>query len=294
MKKRVGNIIVRKPFSEKNVKHNHYIHMNENYQLYMLLKGDVTFSIDGYLYPLKQYDMLIINNKSIHRVLVNEEKEYERLYIYLNADYFRQFCTREYDFLSIFDRTMEKAFSNKIDQDIVRKYKLDESFRLMYEYYISQQPESRVQMFSLLLHILVETNRAYEECRLLERNDAGGSTGHDEKINDIIRYISENLTTKITLDELTRQFYMSKYYLCREFKRTTGFTVFDYIRYKRMLNAKMLIRNGHPISEVWCELGYEDYSNFYRTFKKTTGMSPKQYLEKVGRTHGLYDENYKK
>ena len=104
----------------------------------------------------------------------------------------------------------------------------------------------------------------------------------NDKINDIIRYISDNLTTKITLDDLTQKFFLSKYYLCHEFKRNTGFTVFDYIRYKRVLDAKMRLQNGQPISEVWCELGYVDYSNFYRTFKKTVGMSPKEYLEKLG------------
>lgn len=103
----------------------------------------------------------------------------------------------------------------------------------------------------------------------------------NENINDIIRYVSDNLEEKITLDDLTKKFYLSKYYLCHEFKRWTGVTVFEYIRYRKILSAKMRFQNGESIGEVWEKLGYTDYSNFYRTFKKTTGISPKEYVERL-------------
>ena len=150
----------------------------------------------------------------------------------------------------------------------------------MLEYYSASLPEKEVLLTSLLLRMLLDVNRVYDESRQREMEEEDSLT-HSEKIDDIVRYISEHLEEKITLYDLTKRFYLSKYYLCHEFKKVTGFTVFDYIRYKRILSAKTKFQNGQPINEVWRDLGYEDYSNFYRTFKKITGMSPKEYISSV-------------
>jgi len=280
MKRKNANIVVRKHLAMENSTHNHMVHMNDNHEIYIMLQGDVTFSIDGRLYHLEPYDMLVISNQEIHCVMVNNECAYERIYIYFKPEYLRQFSTKEYNLLELFDQRDERA-GNKIDHELVRKYGLEKDFEQMLCYYKSTQPDNQVRMASLLIKMLADINLAYEENRLLGKTEKE-QPNQNEKINDIIRYISDNLTTKITLDDLTQKFFLSKYYLCHEFKRSTGFTVFDYIRYKRVLDAKMRLQNGQPISEIWCELGYVDYSNFYRTFKKTVGMSPKEYMEKLG------------
>lgn len=279
MKKKTENITIRRRYTEKEARQNHVVHMNDNYELYMLLKGESTISIDGQMYPLKPYDVLMISNKEIHRVFVNSRYDYERIYIYFNADYFRQFGGREYNLLSMYDRR-PGGTGNKINNEIVKKYKIDEDFRYLHELYQSELPEKKVLMTSMFLKMLVSVKQAYEENEIVTAGEEN-NPNHNEKINDIIRYISENLNEKISLDELASRFYLSKYYLCHEFKRATGFAVFDYIRYKKMLSAKMRLQTGQSISDVWCELGYEDYSNFYRNFKKATGISPKEYVEKI-------------
>lgn len=279
MRKKTENITVYRRFNEKHEKHNHMVHMNDNYELYMLLEGEASISIDGQMYPVKPYDVLMITNKEIHKVFVNEDYNYERIYVYFNADYFRQFSSRECNLLSAFDHRIG-GVGNKISREIVRKYKIDEDLLKMHQLSNSDLPEKKVLMTSTFLRMLVSVKQAHGECEVNTVGDEE-SQYYNEKINEIIRYISENLNDKITLDELATRFYLSKYYLCHEFKRTTGFSVFDYIRYKKMLEAKMRLQTGQSINEVWCELGYEDYSNFYRNFKKATGISPKEYVAKV-------------
>lgn len=281
--KKGKSIVVRRNYTPaQDSEQKHFLHMNDNHELYMLLQGDATFSIDGRVYHLEPYDVLLISNQETHCVMVNHEMAYERVCIYFRPEYFQQFCTREYNLLKIFDNDGHMRDGNKIDHENVKKYGLDKYFLQMHECYDARQPERNVVLTSLLLQMLLELNKAYEESRLLERAE-DKSRSHSEKIDDIIRYISENLSEKITLDDLTKRFYLSKYYLCHEFKRATGFTVFDYIRYKRILSAKTRLQDGQLINEVWRELGYEDYSNFYRTFKKITGMSPKEYIDSVGK-----------
>jgi len=294
--KKSKNIVVRKKYTmPQEGELNHVLHMNDNHELYMLLQGDVTFSIDGRLYHLEPYDVLLISNQEIHCVMVNNTVPYERISIYFRPEYFRQFCTREYNLLRIFDNGGHMTDGNRIGHEDIKKYGLDQYFWQMYECYSTKSPETGIQLVSLLLKMLLEVNRVYEESRLAEGAEDGSHSrsSHSEKIDDIIRYISENLAEKITLDDLTRKFYLSKYYLCHEFKRATGFTVFDYIRYKRILSAKTKLQEGLLINEVWRELGYEDYSNFYRTFKKITGMSPREYVDSVGKRKNETDRETK-
>lgn len=86
-------------------------------------------------------------------------------------------------------------------------------------------------------------------------------------IDNIISYINENYTKKITLDILSEKFYISKYHLCRIFKETTGLTVLEYIRRKRILYANELINSGYSMNEASFLSGFNDYSSYYRTKK---------------------------
>lgn len=280
--KKSKSIIVRKQYTPPQEKEEkHLVHMNERHELYMLLQGEATFSIEGRLYHVEPYDVLLISNQEIHCVMVNSELPYERVYIYFKPEHLQTFCTKEYNLLRLFEHDGRPAEGNKIDHESVIKFGLDKYFLQMYEYYSAKLPESGVLLTSLLLRMLLDLNHVYDESRQVEAKE-DETPSHSEKIDDIIRYISEHLSERITLDDLTKKFYLSKYYLCHEFKRVTGFTVFDYIRYKRILSAKMKFQNGQMINEVCRELGYEDYSNFYRTFKKITGMSPKEYMDSIG------------
>ncbi len=277
--KKERNILVKRSYTPpQENRDEHYLHMNDTHELYMLLDGDVSFNIDGRNYHMEPYDVLLISNQEIHCVMVDHTRAYERVRIYFWPDCLRQYCTKNYNLLRFFNGEGNVKGSNKIGHEIIQKYGLDKDFLRMNEFYEARLPERDVQLMCLLLKMLLNLNRAYEENSMAD-NPEGKNYEQNEKVEDIIRYISENLSKRLTLDDLTKKFYLSKYYLCREFKRVTGFTVFDYIRYKRVLTAKTKLQNGQPINEVWRELGYVDYSNFYRIFKKISGMSPREYVD---------------
>ena len=103
---------------------------------------------------------------------------------------------------------------------------------------------------------------------------------YDEIIIDILKYINVNLQKKITLDILEAEFHINKYYICHLFKKNTGFTVIEYIIYKRIMRAEELLISGTPIIDVSSQVGFGDYTNFYKSFKKILGISPKKYMNR--------------
>lgn len=106
------------------------------------------------------------------------------------------------------------------------------------------------------------------------------STGEGKEYNEdelgarVARYLNRNIDKNISLDKLAARFFVSKYHLCRAFKKYSGTSVHAYINQKRILYAKQLIEAGETASVVAYKVGYGDYSAFYRAYKSIVGKSP--------------------
>ena len=84
----------------------------------------------------------------------------------------------------------------------------------------------------------------------------------------------------LTLEELAAASNYSVSYISRVFKQMTGQTLVQYILEKRILIAKQLIGQGAALGEAARQVGFPNYSYFYRCFTKAEGMTPKEYLKR--------------
>lgn len=67
-------------------------------------------------------------------------------------------------------------------------------------------------------------------------------------------------------------------YLSKVFKRGTGTTVTKYITDLRISKSRQMLDSGnYTISEIAAATGFNDYFYFLKTFKKATGVTPRQY-----------------
>lgn len=90
----------------------------------------------------------------------------------------------------------------------------------------------------------------------------------------ILRYINENIDQHLSLERIARHFFVSKYYLCRAFKKHNGISIHGYMNQKRVLMAKQLIESGQTASGAAYRVGFGDYSAFYRAYVKVVGKPP--------------------
>ena len=93
----------------------------------------------------------------------------------------------------------------------------------------------------------------------------------------MLAYIEDNLHTPITLAKVADRFYVSESTVSQTFRRKMGVSFYRCVTQRRLIAAKKLILEGHLLEQIAEETGFCDYSAFYRAFKQTYGISPRQY-----------------
>ncbi len=109
----------------------------------------------------------------------------------------------------------------------------------------------------------------------------GASSEKDERITGILNYIQENYLN-VSLDDLSKEFYLSKPYLSKFIKEKSGMTFGENVQKIRLKKASSLLKNGNmKIEKVAESVGYPSVEHFNRQFKKKYGMTPVQYRNKA-------------
>jgi AraC-like DNA-binding protein len=97
----------------------------------------------------------------------------------------------------------------------------------------------------------------------------------DGRIQAILSYIADHLADPLSLDNISRNFNISKGHLCVLFRRETGATVVRHIRLMRLEETRRKIVRGMPVEEAAFSAGFNDYSNFYRAYRTCFGAMPR-------------------
>lgn len=102
--------------------------------------------------------------------------------------------------------------------------------------------------------------------------------GYKENIKKVIDYMNENYTTGVSCTELSNLIKMDKYRFIRIFKSQTDKTPYEYLLDLKIEKAKKMLKaRDYTITEISMICGFSSHSHFTSTFKKKTGLSPKEY-----------------
>ena len=107
----------------------------------------------------------------------------------------------------------------------------------------------------------------------------------DNRIDQILRYINNNLDKPLSVTDLAEQFHLHPTHFIRFFKEKTGQTPANYIRIRRLETAKILLESTDLyISAIMEKIGFNDESQFSKQFKKYYSLSPRNYREYFRKT----------
>lgn len=97
-------------------------------------------------------------------------------------------------------------------------------------------------------------------------------------IHKIYEYIRVNIDQKITLEDISKEVYLSKNYISTMFKEHTGQSLTSYINTVRINKSKKLLLEGDcSLSQIAGLCGFDDQSYFTNVFKHIVGISPNKF-----------------
>lgn len=104
-------------------------------------------------------------------------------------------------------------------------------------------------------------------------------SGKDSEMMHRVRaFIDDHYAENLSLAFIAEQFHLSEYYLARQFRKYTSFTINNYIVSCRIGEAqRRLIHEENRIDEIAALCGYSNLSYFYTSFRKNVGCTPAQF-----------------
>jgi len=252
--------------------HQEFHKHHDMYEIYFFLSGDVHYFIEKQVYPLQYGDLLIMHSNELHRPNFQSKKQrYENVVIHFNPKLTEAFSSPQFDLLACFtNRVMGEQNRMRLNpqqiDDIMKLYERMEVHRSQ------AKAGSEVLYVATFIELLVFINRLFQN-----QGNHKEQGMLPDKLASLLTYIDENLEHDLSLDVLEQVVFMNRSYLCRLFKKHTGSTIHEHILFKRIAKAKQLLREGCTVTDACQLVGFNDYSNFIRTFKKAVGLPPRQY-----------------
>ncbi len=130
----------------------------------------------------------------------------------------------------------------------------------------------------IFLHILHELSSCDYTVLNKQSSYAGLSHSDKERINAVMAYIVENFQEAISLKEASSIANMTSHAFCKYFKKLTRKTFIEAVNdYRIDYATRQLINTEKAVSEIGFASGFNDVSNFHRTFKRRLNLSPHNY-----------------
>ena len=234
-------------------------HLN-SYLFFTVLSGSGQFTYCGRQHTLHANDCIFIDCNRPYSHCSSETDPWELMWVHFNG---RQ-ASCYYGFYesilphAVFHTELQTDFITTL-QTVIQLQKIND---LRSEFLISK----------LLTDLLT---------LCITRNDSASSQESTEKLEQVRDYLDVHFAEKISLDSLAEEFYISKFYLAREFKKYYGVTIGDYLRTRRVTHAKELLRfTDKPIDEIAGLCGIPDSNYFSKMFRKSEGYSASEYRKK--------------
>lgn len=255
-------------FHSKQNNPNFNIHTHDSCEILLCVSGGKNFLIDDKVYSINDGDVFVMNQFEAHKITFLPDCEVERYTAQIHPQFIFSASTDMTDLSQCFYMRKDGT-SNRIPLSSEES----EHIRGLFEEFSKESSYGDdIIKNTVMIRILTFLNEKFLTCCVSSPDRV-----QNVPLNKAILYINEHLSDDLTLEKIAKCSYVSVNQLCKLFKSTLGTTVLKYIIGKRISQAKKYLKSGKSVSETAFLCGFNDYSNFIRTFKKEVGISPGKY-----------------
>lgn len=225
-------------------------HCHSQYELIAVSEGHINMMIEGRLYHLNADQAILIPPLSYHTVTASKKGVYKRV-------------TALFDHEAI-PEVIKNKLSNNMPVAIVFPTDQIDNLKRACQ---AENPEFFTPLVDSIMVLMM-----YESMEASPVDNENNVV--NELLFQILSYIDNHLGDKISLDELAAYTARSKSSICHLFQEQMNISPKQYILQKKLALAAKLIRNGTPATVAAMQIGYENYSDFYRIYLKYFQKAP--------------------
>ncbi len=235
-------------------------HCHENYEIIFVLRGAGKYVVEGEQYDLSPETLVLFRPGEFHYVNVRRDEPYERCVLHFSPEVLG-------GVLATLPEGERRPFGEATfytgSELLLPAAPLFERLSRLSALPRADAEAMASLLFSELVLLLLLASPQERKKTLAEPLGAR-----------VIRYVNAHIAEPLSLDAIANEFYVSKYYLCRAFKRHNGISILGYINTKRVMMARQMIESGEVAAVVSERVGFSDYSTFYRAYRKAYGRAP--------------------
>ena len=247
------------------------VHWHDEFEIIYVRSGFLTVSISGESYIGKTGEAFVVSPGNLH--LMGSQSGTVDYYTFLFPLKYISFRTDD----MLDEKLLEPLNSGHLMICPRVKDTAKELCEQLIEIYEAKKDESeskittQVRTKIILLQFILEM---WKKGFVIENDTSGRNTVEKEMVS----YIQQNFTGKISLREFGEQFHLSEKYISRYFKEHFHITLSQYVTYPRLEHAKQLLQDTDiPVTDVAMQSGYQNVSYFIRSFQKAYAVSPLKY-----------------
>lgn len=252
------------------------LHSHTYYEMIFVRSGNLQYLVGTERYRIRRGDILLVAPGISHRPLFLDTlvEPYDRYVVWMSEEFAAQVKENWPRVRSMPDRAVMLRTAELTDNAVSVWENL---FHRGVEEAQRRAAGWQAAVYANTLNILVELYRTIVKDAMptppLEK---------PELLDSIMAYVEDHLAEKITLETTARSFLVSESTISQLFRKRMGVSYYRFVTQRRLIAAKNLILSGVPMGEVAENVGFADYSSFYRAFKQEYGISPTHFRELQG------------
>jgi len=231
-------------------------HFHSFFELYYLESGERYHVLPDSVVLLKAGDLVLFPPSSMHHSYGKSDVPFDRIVVYFRPE-------------AVLSEGLLKELGRKTIVCSVSgsgRYSVQNLLTMLLKETEAPEPHSAEYKKSMLNMLLVTVLRNAEMKKVRKEKDLTAKIAH---------YIYCHYAEDIDLESLSREFYLSRFYMCRKFREETGSTIIRYLNTTRILHARrLMMESDMNFTEICGEVGFKSLTHFNRICREITGKTP--------------------
>lgn len=251
-----------------------YLHHTADFILYYFICGTGNIKIEGKQYQISDGDIFLIHSSELFHCSIDNNQYHERMVLHIDPRIARSF---PFDWQALFTAFEQrpKGVANHIPAHLATASGLGKLIYSIYENIKSTDSVSSVLTLCKTLELLAQLKQVLASSDvLLQPPDK-----ENMLIGQVLTYLNKHFTEDISISQIAQYFNINTSYLSHLFKSCVGSSLWDYVIFLRIHYINQHISENISLENLCQQAGFQNYSNFYRIYKKRTGLTPLQFRQ---------------